>query len=210
MGLSNILALLELPGVEAAIALGLLGLSWKAYIEPRIKSTAESAGKLSAEKELEAQRGATARLVETHKAELASQADAVKAHFQRQLTDYAIYVERRHDAVRSIYTTVVMSKGLAYGIGDAHSGESDHLRRLALRARDAVYALAGAYQLNVLYLPDAVHDQFVAVQSAFSDVLTMRENANRGLDVQPALDRMENSINLLASICRAELQSSAA
>jgi hypothetical protein len=181
----------------------------KTYVEPRVKSAAEAAGKLSAEKELEAHRGETAKLVESHKAELAAQADEVRAHFQKQLTDYAIYVQRRHDAVRDLYTAVVMSKALAYGFGDTHADEADHFQRLALRARDAVYALAGAYQLNVLYLPDAVYDQYMVVQSAFTEVLVMRENRHPSLSVRPALDRLEDCINILAAICRKELQSSA-
>jgi hypothetical protein len=181
---------------------------WKSYVEPRVKSAAEAAGKLSAEKELEAHRGETAKLVETHKADLAAQADAVKARFQKQLTDYAIYVQRRHDAVRQLYTAVVMAKAQAYGIGDLHPEEKDHMRRAALHARDAVHALAGAYQMTVLYLPDDVHEQFLSVQEAFVEVLKLREADSLSLEVRPALNVLSFKINVLASVCRAELKSS--
>ena len=177
-------------------------------VEPRLKSEAEHAGKLGAEKELEAYRGETAKLVETHKADLAAQADAVKARFQKQLTDYAIYVQRRHDAVRQLYTAVVMAKAQAYGIGDLHAEEKDHMRRAVLHARDAVHTLAGAYQMTVLYLPDDVHEQFLSVQEAFVEVLKLREADSLSLEVRPALNVLSFKINVLASVCRAELKSS--
>lgn len=209
MLITRLAEFVESTGLTTGAVLAIVTAAWKLYFEPRVTAAAEAAGRLSAEKELESFRGETARALEDHKAALSLQADAVKTQFQKQITDYSIYVQRRHDAVRNLYTAVIMAKGLAYGKGTGHEEEQDHLRRLALQARDAVYAVAGAYQVNVLYLPPSVHEQFLSVQAAFVEVLEQREEQKLSVEIRPTLDRLSFKIDILAKVCREDLQSSA-
>lgn len=190
-------ASLALTAIAALVAKPFL----KAWIERRAIEAADH--------RLERTRSELAKEVETHKSELAIAADRASTRFQKEVTDFAIYAQRRHDAVRDFHGEVVSNRAGAYGtLTVLAEGVTDHLQSLATAARTSVYAVRSSLSKHVLYLPPSIAAQGETVIQSFIDILVAREAGKLSVEVQPFLNGLDSSVSVLTKLCRDELRAS--
>ncbi|MGV3710641.1 MAG: hypothetical protein ACO1Q7_17600 [Gemmatimonas sp.] len=74
-------------------------LAWKTVIEPRLRTAAESAGRLGAELKLQ-----------EAKYRLDRDAEIARGNFQRHLTSYSVFAQRRHEAIAELLGKILSAQ----------------------------------------------------------------------------------------------------
>ncbi len=112
--------------------------------------------------------------LEAHRNELGVAAEHIRASLARGTSDYAIYAQRRHDAVSNLYADFLRAEATTKNFRDLatesdppDSRKEDMVARV-IRARNEAYE---AYYRNTLYLPDTLDQTATAVLDEFHKLL---------------------------------------
>ncbi|WP_216912844.1 MULTISPECIES: hypothetical protein [unclassified Synechococcus] len=110
--------------------------------------------------------------LEEYKAELASVAEALRSKFSKSGTDYAIYAEKRHQAIALLFSELLEAELLAGGYAKMVYVEREDLKEsMDVRVLRAVNKSREAYFRNALYLTDDLDRQAQEICSLLFDIM---------------------------------------
>lgn len=110
--------------------------------------------------------------LEEYKASLASATEALRSSPSKSGTDYAIYVDKRHTAIRLLYSELLEAELLAGGYAKMVFIERDDLREpMDVRSMRAVNKAREAYFSNTLFLTEDLDRQALEILSLLSDIM---------------------------------------
>jgi hypothetical protein len=121
------------------------------------------------QKRLAAQQLVLDKELEAHKAALTIAAERLRSELARSSSDFAIYAQRRHDAITELFAAFLRAELLIQDRTDlADPDDPSDMRenayRRVIRARNDAYE---AHYRNVLYLPDDIEAAATEVLHAF-------------------------------------------
>jgi len=189
-------------GVLAAPVTGVVIWVLRQWISEQIRAGADEAVK----KRLAALQLDLDKELERHRSELQASAEVLRASLSKSTTDFAIYAQRKHDAVAGLFAGILENVDVFYvmiqGIGPP---ESD-VATLAKRAPTARNGAGHAYFRHALYLTEeldnAAREVLETVDSFAADFLLGEPITEKS---RSKLETLQQQMERLQLLSRAEL-----
>jgi hypothetical protein len=147
--------------------------------------------------------------LERHRATLQIEADRARSAFARDTTDFAIYAQRRHDAIVGLFADFQKAERLMHLPTKFELTDQSVAEILRPRAGRAIRLVRDSYYRHVLYLPPELEGIATLTRHAFLTIyigLTLRPDRVQGKEERDeALARLRARLTSFQNAARAEL-----